>query len=428
MNYNRNSITSPPRRVFSDHHYQRDSIVSSPSFTSSNFNNFQVGLVKVYQSDEECSTDSFSLNSKNFNDVNNIVSQVNNNNQDLNSSPSLKQSASNTTPAFDDRVLFNKWDDISTTQQENLKIPESGIERSQYVLDKIIESYQSEEGAIFLTNNVFLNRKIYQQPETILNGSVKINIIQEISSLLRKFGGDNNDSNKLSTVEPTLLYYKKLMDAFDVFQTESQNSNSSFDSDTVSTNSSIMTSKPYKTSSRESLKNSLNRTSSSIPITKTNSNTIPNNNKDLPSSPDTEKKKKRNSLILDKFRGKIKAKPKRHSLNPDTRLNQAQSSNVTSPTIEKARVNLHSRSISVSSTASSRSVKDQATIHEYIKAIENLQFTLNTIKRQISQNSGTVEQFNLVVNFLGENIVKFVMADITYLAIRFLKNSASEFV
>lgn len=379
--------------------YHRNSMISNQSMTSSqsNINNYPVGLIKVYQSDEE-SMDSFSISSRKKNDVKSIISLVDPIFEHKKSTTSFSDSndlSYETAATSDDTSLFDLWFKTPDTERENAFIPLDGIERPKYVLDKIVQSFRADKGA-FLTSDIFLNNRIYQQQETILNGSVKINIIQEINSLLQKFKGDTLDLATFNSLEQTLGYYKKLMDAFDVLQLETTQSLN--DSTSISSQSSNNTPQAYKTISRES----------TISAKKSN----PNLSEDKP--------KKRNSLFLDKFKGKIKnTNKKRMSLNYDT---------YPSPASDQS--NTHSRSVSVSSTASSRSAKDQATIYEYLETIENLQITLNTIYDQqvIKRSAIFLEKLNSVIQFLSQYIIKFLLSDITALSLKYMKKSVKDLI
>lgn len=400
MNQNVEHIT-PPRR------FRPQSIVSnSTTSTHSNSTNYPVGLIKVYQSDEEFSTDSFSITSRKLNDARSIISHV---------GPSYAQNISTTSFSDTNDVdyetmsplagesLFDLWVDLSEAERDKLVIPVDGIERPKYVLDRIVQSFRSEKGA-FLTDGVFLNHKIYQQSDVISNGSVKINIIQETIALLKKFEGDFHEVLKLNSLEQTLSYYKKLMEAFDVFES---NGSPNTTSDALSTaSSSNMPIQPYRTISKES----------AVSVKKSNSNTI------------EDKPKKRNSLLLDKFKGKIKHK-KRHSLNNWDHHPQLEP---VAPKTHSVDSRSHNRSISVSSTqtqGSSRSAKDQATIHEYLETIEVLQLTLNTIRtHEIVEHSEVQEKLSLVVGFLSQYIVKFVMSDGTSLSLKYIKTAVKELI
>lgn len=402
---NQNEHITPPRR------FRPTSIISNPSTTSShsNLNNYPVGLIKVYQSDEEFSNDSFSITSRKLNDARSIISQVDpahvHNFSTTSSLSDTNDVSYDTAPTIDDDSLFNLWFQTPEKERESLVIPSGGLERPRYVLDKVVESFRSEKGA-FLTSDIFLNQKIYQQPETIINGSVKISIIQEINTLLRKFHGEFHDLSKFNTLEPTLAYYKKLMDAFDVLHVEASHS-PACTNDSLSSTSSINNQdvKPYKTVSKES----------TISSKKSNQ-----------SLAETEKPKKRNSLLLDKFKGKMKNR-KRHSLN--NWENHTSSDHLTPPNHD---IRTHSRSISVSSTqtqASSRSAKDQATIQEYLESIESLHLTLNMIYDQhISEQSETYSKLSLVIEFLSQYIVKFLMSDITSLSLKYIQQVVKDLV
>lgn len=380
--------------------YHRNSMMSNQSMTSSqsNINNYPVGLIKVYQSDEE-SMDSFSITSRKKSDVKSIISLVEPVFEHQKSTASFSDSndlSYETAATSDDTSLFDLWFRTPDTERENAFIPLDGIERPKYVLEKIVQSFRADKGA-FLTRDIFLNNRIYQQSETILNGSVKINIIQEINSLLKKFKGDNLDLTTFNSLEQTLGYYKKLMDAFDVLQLETAQTLNDSTNASISSQSSNTSPQAYKTISRES----------TISAKKSNSNLS------------DDKPKKRNSLFLDKFKGKMKnSNKKRMSLNYDTHY---------SPT-PSDQFNTHSRSVSVSSTASSRSAKDQATIYEYLETIENLQITLSTIyDQQLTKRSAIYqEKLNSVIQFLSQYIIKFLLTDITALSLKYMKKSVKD--
>jgi len=417
INHDSSQPMTPPKRP----NFRPDSVISSiPSTTStcSNLNQYPAGLIKVYQSDEDGSNDSFSITSKKLNDAKSIISQMEpiklqgSNNTSSWSENNLNEISFETTTIVEDNsYLIDLWSKISDVERDHLVIPNDEKERIKYNLDKVVESFRSSKGT-FLTSDIFLNQKIYQQEETISNGSVKINIIQEITSLLKKFEGDHHDVSKFHALEPTLAYYSKLMDAFDVLQVENMTDDGS--SETQSLASSMNNSlKIYKTISKDSTTNKLLLQQPSISQT---------------DSHDSDKPKKRNSALLGKFRGKMKNK-KRVSVNwePQTQLQSPPKESLRPRSFQQ-----HSRSVSVSSTqtqGSSRSAKDQASIYGYLEAIENLQITWNVVYGQnISPQSEIYEKLTLVVHFLTQYIIKFLMSDVTSLSLKYIKKRVKDLV
>lgn len=116
---NQNEHITPPRR------FRPTSIISNPSTTSShsNLNNYPVGLIKVYQSDEEFSNDSFSITSRKLNDARSIISQVDpthvHNFSTTSSLSDTNDVSYDTAPTIDDDSLFNLW---FQTPEKNVKV------------------------------------------------------------------------------------------------------------------------------------------------------------------------------------------------------------------------------------------------------------------------------------------------------------------
>lgn len=253
-----------------------------------------------------------------------------------------------------------------------------GIDQSKEILERIVESYNSETGG-FLTKSIYLNHKIYSNKETIMNGSVKINIIQEINELLRTFLPNEKGDfcyKSLENVKATIAYYDKLMNAFGVL-----NRGTEEDSDFESNRNSQI----YKTPSIES----------------TNS---------------TASRPKRNSIIFNKLRPKVKS--------PEPDLLKRSVSNL------KSSRTLSISTISSNNSVSARSIKDQASLTEYFQSVEFLYKTILEIHDLYmdSNDSDICNRLNYVIEFQSEFILKFLLQDIFNLLTKYMKRSIQSMV
>lgn len=246
---------------------------------------------------------------------------------------------------------------------ENLIIPTDAFDRAQFMLSRIALAHYSAAGAS-LSRDFFLNRRALEG--VVFNGSVKTGILHEVTMILRRFA--DGEMIEMGAIEPTLRYYEKLLDAFDLLND---------DSDDMSTHSSL----------------------SHVPIRRT----------DSAESTQTARHKKRDSFF-EKFTGKRNKRASVHALSP-------------SP----SNTNSRSRSISVATTATSasRSQRDQCTVPDYISLIESLSEAMKEVEPLY--NDGFNVPLTRVATFTDEYLMSFVCKDIVQLSSAFMKKQMATY-
>lgn len=286
-----------------------------------------------------------------------------------------------------------------------------GMEQSKELIGRIIDSYHSERGA-FLSKTIFLNNEIYSSSETIANGSVKINIIQEINELLRKFLPDVNGQLNYPTVpqvEATLDYHRKIMDAFEVVK-------NNIAEETI-----------IEMSRSSSFKQPINRVTSIDSRASQSQNPSTSPKKSVPKM----QNHKRSDSLLSKFRMRSSSP----SSSRKKRLSVHQSSSSSTDSSNITTVKSHSRSVSTSTmashaTSSGRSIRDQVSLHSYFQTLEFLHRTLVEIQEvYLDSDEADIQRcLNSVAKFQSEYIQKFLLQDIFDLLTKFMKKHIETYV
>lgn len=316
-----------------------------------------------------------------------------------------------------------------------LQIPSEPFDRVRYLLDRIVTAHHSDHG-VYLTGRFFISKEVFLQSHLgIPNGSVKIGIIQEVTSLLKKFV-DGDESTSLGAVEATLHYYEKLMEAFGVFAPVSEEQ--ATDSNSVVTSAASHL-KRLQIERAESLDALTTPTESN----NTQSSPLDHTESSVSVSSNEQKHKHRNSFaVLGKFKGKMKRRSvlsldqqltsQSSTSSPHLLLNTKSKEQLRDPNRQSQSTPTHTRSVSTATTvttasSSSRSMRDVCTLQEYMSLLEKLHAATNETYGKLGPQPNDNEALEKVVLFMDSHVIAFIMRDVTQLALSFMKDMIQDY-
>jgi hypothetical protein len=245
--------------------------------------------------------------------------------------------------------------------EDVIEHPSDPFDRIHSLLSRLVLSYKSEYGALISTG-VFLNRKALEG--LLPNGSVKLGVMTELTSLLTKFS--QGEELTVEATEPTLRYYEKLLDAFDILE---------------------------ETNDSHSVTHPLIPQESPLRRTYTNDSTATHH-------------KKRDSM-LNLLTGRRLRRSNAPSVAPDT-------------------IKTHSRSVSVASMTSTRSQKrDQCSVSDYFTKLEVLACAMG--QAQKVYHDGFSVALTRVIHFMDEYLMGFVMKDVATLSTQHMKRQMANY-
>lgn len=255
-------------------------------------------------------------------------------------------------------------------------IPALPHDRALVVLSRVVDAYKSPHHGSFLSGNVFLNKRALESG-SITNASVKLGTLREVTSLFSKLS--KGEAIDVSSIDSVLLYYEKLLDAFDHL------------ADDIAQDEVV---RVHSSSSNIQRVESVTSTTASVMTANTMNSSLSRKHGD-----------KRKGSIFNVFPSRrTKGNPRPSSTNLSS-----------SPNVSTSK--LHSKKTSISSTTSWKPHHDYCSMDQYIALIEPLIQQLYKFKGTDS----TSDSFERLVQFTDEYLLQFIIRDVSQLSLKFMK-------